>query len=110
MNKGLLYNKHGFVIFKFRKKENEVFVMSKFSYKTHGVCSTNIDFEIDNGVVKNVSFTRGCNGNTSGIAKLVDGMRVDEVIDRLKNTDCNARGTSCPDQLARALEDAKKSL
>lgn len=84
--------------------------MSKFSYQPHGVCSTNIDFEIVDGIVKNVSFTRGCNGNTSGISKLVEGMNVDDVIEKLKGTDCNSRGTSCPDQLARALEEAKKNL
>lgn len=82
--------------------------MGRYTYKTHGTCSSQIDFEVENGVVRNVSFTRGCNGNTSGISKLVEGMKVDDVIKKLKGTDCNGRGTSCPDQLAKALELSKK--
>jgi len=81
--------------------------MAKFSYTPRGVCSAKIDFEIEDGIVKNVQFTRGCNGNTQGIARLAEGMLVDEVISRLKGLNCNGRGTSCPDQLARALEEAK---
>ena len=84
--------------------------MAKFSYTPRGVCSAKIDFEIENGIVKNLVFTRGCNGNTQGISKLVEGMNVDDVINRLKGTDCGGRGTSCPDQLARALENAKNEL
>lgn len=82
--------------------------MAKYTYEPHGVCSVQIDFEVEDGIVKNVSFTRGCNGNTQGIGALVEGMQVDEVIKRLKGTDCNGRGTSCPDQLARALELSKE--
>lgn len=81
--------------------------MSKFTYQPQGVCSVRIDFEVEDGIVKNVQFTRGCNGNTQGISALVEGMKVDDVISRLKGTDCNGRGTSCPDQLARALEMSK---
>lgn len=81
--------------------------MAKYSYTPSGVCSVKIDFEVENDIVKNVCFTRGCNGNTQGIARLVEGMNIDDVIARLKGTDCNGRGTSCPDQLARALELAK---
>ncbi len=81
--------------------------MGKFTYQPHGVCSAQIDFEVDNGIVHNVRFTRGCNGNTQGISALVEGMNIDEVIKRLKGTNCNGRGTSCPDQLARALELSK---
>jgi uncharacterized protein (TIGR03905 family) len=84
--------------------------MKSFAYTPHGVCSAKIEFDIDGDIVRNIRFTRGCNGNTSGISKLAEGMNVDEVISRLKNTDCNGRGTSCPDQLARALEDAKKNM
>ena len=76
-------------------------------YKTKGVCSRSIESEIEHDTVKSVKFNGGCNGNTQGIASLVKGMKVDEVIARLKGTDCNGRGTSCPDQLARALEEAK---
>ena len=81
--------------------------MAKFSYTQKGVCSINIDFEIDDGILKNVQFTRGCSGNTQGIARLVEGMPVDEVISRLKGLNCSGRGTSCPDQLAKALEQAQ---
>lgn len=78
--------------------------MGAYKYTPKGVCSVEISFEFDNGIVKNIHFTRGCNGNTQGIAKLAEGMRAEEVIARLKGTDCSSRGTSCPDQLARALE------
>ncbi len=81
--------------------------MARFTYEPQGVCSVRIDFEVDDGIVRGVHFTRGCNGNTQGISALVEGMRVDDVIARLKGTDCNGRGTSCPDQLARALELSK---
>ncbi len=84
--------------------------MASFNYKPNGVCSVNISFDIDNGIVKNVAFTRGCSGNTQGIARLVEGMKVDDVISRLKGTQCGAKGTSCPDQLATALELAKAEL
>ena len=77
--------------------------MAKFTYQPQGVCSAQIDFEVENGIVSNVRFTRGCNGNTQGIGALVEGMQIDEVIRRLKGTNCNGRGTSCPDQLAKAL-------
>lgn len=80
--------------------------MKKYSYKPQGVCSMQIDFAIDGDVLRDVKFTGGCAGNTQGIAQLVDGMKVSEVIKRLKNTDCRGRGTSCPDQLAKALEQA----
>ena len=72
-----------------------------------GVCSVQIDFEVEDGVVRKVHFTRGCNGNTQGISALVEGMNIDDVISRLKGTNCNGRGTSCPDQLAIALEQSK---
>ena len=81
--------------------------MGVYKYTPKGVCSVEISFELDNGIVKNIHFTRGCNGNTQGIAKLAEGMRAEEVIARLKGTDCSSRGTSCPDQLATALEQAK---
>ena len=80
--------------------------MAHYSYTPNGVCSVKIDFDIDNGIVRNIHFTRGCSGNTQGVARLAEGMPVDEVIERLKGTDCNGRGTSCPDQLAKALEQA----
>ena len=76
-------------------------------YKTKVVCSRSIDIELDGDRIKSVKFNGGCNGNTKGIASLVQGMKIDDVIARLKGTDCGGRGTSCPDQLARALEQAK---
>ncbi len=69
-----------------------------------------IDFDVDNNIVRNVRFTGGCSGNTQGISALAEGMNIDDVISRLKGTDCRGRGTSCPDQLARALEEYKKSV
>ena len=81
----------------------------KHTYSTCGVCYSKIEFEIEEDKVKNVKFTNGCNGNTQGISKLVEGMNVNDVIERLKGTDCRGRGTSCPDQLAAALEQALKN-
>ena len=74
-------------------------------YTTSGVCSRAIKFEVEDGIVKNVKFIGGCNGNTQGVAALVEGMPVDEVISRLEGIRCGARPTSCPDQLARALKE-----
>ena len=73
-------------------------------YKTRGTCSRLIKFDVDGDKVKDVQFVMGCHGNTQGVAKLVEGMDIHEVIKRLKGIDCNGRGTSCPDQLAQALE------
>ena len=83
--------------------------MARFTYKTKGTCSREIGFDIEGNIVKNVSFFMGCNGNTQGISKLVEGMTVDEVIKRLEGIDCGGRGTSCPDQLAKALKEAKET-
>lgn len=76
------------------------------SYKTRGTCSRQIDFELDNGIVKNVSFFGGCNGNLKGIGALVEGRPAEEVIALLKGMKCGFKNTSCPDQLAQALEKA----
>ena len=73
-------------------------------YKTVGTCSKQIRFSVDGGLVRDVKFDGGCNGNLQGIGRLVEGMKVEEVIGRLKGISCNGRPTSCPDQLARALE------
>lgn len=80
--------------------------MAVVSYKTHGICSRQINVEVEDGIVKNVQFIGGCNGNTKGVAKLAVGRKAEELIELLKNTDCNGRGTSCPAQLAEALEVA----
>ena len=77
-----------------------------FTYQTRGTCSTQISFEINNGIVTNVSFVRGCNGNLKAIAKLVEGMEAEKVISILKGNTCGLRNTSCADQLAIALEKA----
>ena len=76
------------------------------TYKTQGVCSQRIDFEIVDNKVTNVAFLGGCNGNTQGVAKLIEGMDVHEAISRLEGIQCGFRGTSCPDQLAKALKHA----
>lgn len=78
----------------------------KFSYKPHGVCSVQMNFEIEDGVLKDIEIIRGCSGNTQGVAALCKGMNVNDVIDKLEGIDCNGRGTSCPDQLAKALKAA----
>ncbi len=77
-----------------------------YEYKPRGVCSQNISFDIENGVVVNLKFIGGCNGNLQGIAKLVEGMTPEQVIDRLKDIRCGFRSTSCPDQLSKALTEA----
>lgn len=76
------------------------------NYKTSGVCSRSISFELENGIVKNVYFDGGCNGNTKGIAALVEGMKAEDVIAKCKGIKCGYKATSCPDQLANALEQA----
>ena len=78
--------------------------MAEYSYNTRGVCSRKIDFEIEDGIVKNVRFLGGCNGNLQGIGKLVEGMKIEDVIEKLEGLNCNGKGTSCPDQLAQALK------
>ena len=80
------------------------------SYKTYGVCSRQIDFDVVDGKIANVRFIGGCNGNLKGIAALVEGMDVDDAIARLQGISCNGRPTSCPDQLAQALLKYKASL
>lgn len=73
-------------------------------YKTTGVCSSFIDIELDNDIIKSVSFMGGCNGNLKGISSLVEGMKVEDAISKLKGIKCGFKNTSCPDQLAIALE------
>lgn len=75
-------------------------------YKTTGTCSQAIDFDIQDGKVTGVKFIGGCNGNTQGIASLVEGLTPDEVIAKLSGIKCGFRSTSCPDQLANALKEA----
>ena len=78
----------------------------QYDYKTKGTCSQRIIFDIDNGVLHNVQFLGGCNGNLKGIGSLVEGMNAEEVIERLEGTTCGMKSTSCPDQLAKAIKEA----
>ncbi len=77
------------------------------TYKPKGVCSVQMDFDVEDGKIKNLKVVGGCNGNLKGIAALVEGQDIEDVKKRLKGIDCNGRGTSCPDQLAKALEEVK---
>ena len=78
----------------------------KTVYQTVGTCSKQIELELEDGMVRSVRFVGGCHGNLQGISKLVEGMPVQEVVGRLKGIRCGMKPTSCPDQLARALEQA----
>lgn len=73
-------------------------------YVPKGVCSNAIDIDVNNGIIEAVSFTGGCNGNLQGISRLVKGMKIEDAIERLKGIKCGFKSTSCPDQLAQALE------
>lgn len=77
------------------------------SYVAHGTCSRQIDIVCDGDTVESVQFIGGCSGNTQGVAALVVGMNIDEAINRIKGIKCGPKSTSCPDQLARALEEIK---
>ncbi len=78
----------------------------KYTYRTQGTCSQAIEFEIEDGIVKNVQFHGGCNGNTQGISALVEGMKAEDVIAKLEGIQCGFKGTSCPDQLCKAIRQA----
>ena len=82
----------------------------QFEYTTKGTCSRQILFQIEDGKVMNVQYIGGCNGNLKGIGALVEGMDIDEVITRLEGTTCGPKNTSCPDQLAQALKQAKEEM
>lgn len=77
-----------------------------FQYRTKGVCSRNITFDLVDGKVTNVHFDGGCSGNTKGVAQLVEGMDANEAVRRLAGIQCGFKGTSCPDQLAKAIQQA----
>ena len=72
-------------------------------YKTKGTCSSEIEFEVENGILTDIHFVGGCQGNTTGVAALAKGLPIDEVIEKLSGIQCGFRGTSCPDQLSKAL-------
>ncbi len=78
-----------------------------YIYKTNGVCSTEIQIEVKENIIENVTFIRGCQGNLQGISALVKGMNIDEAIAKLSGIECGPKSTSCPDQLAKALQEIK---
>ena len=77
----------------------------KYLYKTQGTCSTFIDLEVEDGILKNVSYIGGCNGNLQGLCRLVKGMRVEDILSKLEGIRCGTKTTSCPDQLCKALRE-----
>ena len=81
-----------------------------YTYKTKGVCSREMLIELEGDIIKSVKIVGGCAGNSIGVSKLVEGMNIDEAIKRMKGIQCGSRGTSCPDQLAKALEEAKRKM
>ena len=90
-----------------KKQDKGMMTMTKnIEYATKGTCSRQIKVQLTDGVIDSVQFVGGCNGNTKGISQLVKGMKATDVIERLQGTKCGPRNTSCPDQLAKALEAA----
>ena len=75
-------------------------------YKTRGTCSTQIDIEVEGDIIKSVKFTGGCNGNLQGVSRLVEGMKAEDAIEKLRGIKCGFKPTSCPDQLSYAIEQA----
>ena len=73
------------------------------NFTPKGVCARNMSFDIEEGVIRNLKVTGGCNGNLKGIARLVEGMKIEDIVSKLEGIDCNGKGTSCPDQLAKAV-------
>ena len=76
-----------------------------YTYKTNKTCSRQIIVNVENGIIKEVKFIGGCSGNTQGISALVKGMKIEDVVDKCRGIDCAGRGTSCPDQLSKVLEE-----
>lgn len=81
----------------------------EYTYEPKGTCSSKMIIEVEGEIIKKVTIIGGCAGNTKGVSTLVEGMKIDDVIAKLKGIPCRDKGTSCPDQLARALEEIKKS-
>lgn len=75
----------------------------RYKYVPNGTCSRLIEFSVEDGILKDVKYTGGCDGNLKGISKLVEGMKIEDVIEKLKGVGCGMKSTSCPDQLAQAL-------
>ena len=82
----------------------------EYRYRPSGVCSREMIIEVDNNIIKKVTIVGGCDGNTKGISKLVVGMNINDVIERLKGIQCGMKETSCPDQLAKALLEIKGKI
>jgi len=82
----------------------------EYRYSPEGVCSREMIIEMDGDIIKSVKIVGGCPGNTVGVSTMVEGKNIDEVIKKLKGIPCGMRGTSCPDQLARALEKVKEEM
>ncbi|KPU44829.1 TSCPD domain protein [Oxobacter pfennigii] len=80
----------------------------KLEYKMQGVCAEKIDIDVSDGIVRRVEFKSGCDGNLQGISKLIEGMKVEDVIEKLKGIKCGRKSTSCPDQLSKALQNMLK--
>ena len=80
------------------------------NYKPTGVCSRNIAITVEDGLVREVCYTGGCSGNTQGVSRLVTGMKIDDVIDKLKDIKCGFKNTSCPAQLAKALTEYSEKV
>lgn len=89
----------------FFEEREDLYLMK---YMPRGVCSREIEFDIVDNKVRDVKFVGGCSGNTQGVARLIEGMDVHDAIDRLSGIDCKGKGTSCPDQLSKALREAIK--
>lgn len=79
-----------------------------YSYKTTGTCSRRIEFDLESGIIRNVTFEGGCSGNTQGVSRLVEGLPAEDILAKLKGIKCGWKPTSCPDQLACAVELALK--
>ena len=82
----------------------------EYRFKPQGVCSSEMIIELDGDIIKSVEIIGGCAGNTVGVSKLIEGMKIDEAIKRLKGIPCGFKSTSCPDQLSIALEEAKNNM
>ena len=82
----------------------------EYRYKPNGVCSREMIIELDGNIIKKLTIIGGCAGNTVGVSRLIEGMKIDEAIRRLKGIPCGVKGTSCPDQLSKALEEIKEKF
>lgn len=81
----------------------------KFEFNPSGVCSRHYEFDIEDNIIKNITIIGGCNGNLQGISHLLIGMNIDDVIDKFQGINCGGKGTSCPDQISKALKQFKET-